>query len=233
MSKSQPDIEDLQKKIGFNFKNTHLVKNAFIHRSYLNENKNYRGQSNERLEFLGDSVLSLVVSRFLYIQNTKMDEGQLTTIRASLVRTETLAKIAHNLSLGNYLLLSKGEEDSGGRDNTSILANTFEALIGAIYLDLGIEKTEKFLKKIVLDKWKTISESAIEDYKSKLQEVLQKRHHESPTYRLISTWGPDHERQFEMGVYFKSKILGKGVGKNKQQAAQNAAKTVLGNLTTG
>jgi ribonuclease-3 len=228
-----PDFNKLENDIGINFTNKELLKNAFIHRSYLNEHKNYKGQSNERLEFLGDAVLSIVVSTFLFEKLPSSPEGELTQLRAALVRTETLAKLAQKLSLGNFLYLSKGEEDSGGRNNNSILANTFEALIGAIYLDQGTKVAEKFLADNVLLKWKELASTAVSDNKSKLQEVLQKLYHESPSYKIITSWGPDHDRRFEMGVYLGEKCLGKGVGKNKQEAAQNAAKNALPKLEQG
>lgn len=223
----QPDFKNLEKEIGVDFKDKEILKHAFIHRSYLNEHRDFKGSSNERLEFLGDSVLSLVVSKFLFEKLPKVAEGQLTTTRASLVRTETLAKLAGELALGDYLLMAKGEEDSGGRNNQSILANTFEALIGAIYLDQGFEKSEEFLAHIILKNWKTLSQTAVHDNKSRLQEILQRQFHKSPTYKLLSSWGPDHARQFEIGAFLEDKLLGKGTGKNKQQAAQHAAKNAL------
>src|SRR3990167_9360569 len=135
-------LSSLEKQISVKFENKNLLKNAFVHRSYLNEKKGFKGSSNERLEFLGDSVLSIVVSRFLFEELPQSTEGNLTKLRASLVRTETLSKVAQSLLLGNYLLLSRGEEETGGRQNTSILANTFEALIGAIYLDRGLNTAQ-------------------------------------------------------------------------------------------
>lgn len=217
----------LQKKIGLNFNNIDLLINAFIHRSYLNEHKNFKGLSNERLEFLGDSVLSIIVSKHLYQELPGSPEGELTQYRAALVRTETLANIGHELELGKYLFLSKGEEDTGGRTNTSILANTYESLIGSIYLDQGIDTAESFINQTILSSWKKLLKNAVYDSKSKLQEVLQRLHHQSPNYTLISTWGPDHAKSFEMGVYLGSKLLGSGKGKNKQEAAQSAANDAL------
>lgn len=229
-SLSDTKLQELQKKISIHFKDTDLLKNAFIHRSYLNEHKNFRGQSNERLEFLGDSILSLIVSKHLFEKLPQSPEGELTQLRAALVRTETLGYLAKNLNLGNYLFLSKGEEDTGGRTNSSIMANTFEALIGAIFLDQGIDVAHKFIEKTILLNWKKLLETAVYDNKSKLQEVLQKIYHASPTYNLISSWGPDHARSFEIGVYLGQKLLGKGVGKNKQEAAQTAAQNALVNI---
>ena len=226
-STSTPDFKSLEEAISIKFSNQDLLKNAFVHRSYLNENKSYKGQSNERLEFLGDSALSIVVSSFLFEKLPNSPEGELTQLRAALVRTETLAKLASRLFLGKYLFLSKGEEDSGGRNNSSIRANTYEALIGAIYLDQGMEVAKKFLEKNVLTDWEELANTAVSDNKSKLQEVLQKLYHESPNYKIINSWGPDHNRRFEMGVYLGEKCLGKGVGKNKQESAQNAAKNAL------
>lgn len=226
----QEHYRNLQDALGIHFTNTDLLKNAFIHRSYLNENKSFKGPSNERLEFLGDAVLSAIVSQSLYQKLPKSQEGQLTQIRASLVRTETLGKIAREIDLGKYLFLSKGEEDTGGRLNNSILANTFEALIGAIFLDRGWVSCEKFINIYILKNWQKLSKTAIKDSKSKLQEVLQRKYRVSPTYKLLSSWGPDHNREFEIGVYLEDKLLGKGIGKNKQIAAQVAAKNALLNL---
>lgn len=230
MSTQQFDISNLEKTSGIKFNNPLLIQNAFVHRSYLNEHKNYKGDSNERLEFLGDSVLSLAVSEFLYEKLPDHPEGKLTQIRAALVRTETLAKLARKLLLGKYLFLSKGEEESGGRTNSSILADTFEALVGAIYEDQRFETAQKFLSKIVLADWQVLIKSAVSDNKSKLQEILQREYRQSPSYKLLKSWGPDHARQFEIGVYLGNKILGRGIGKSKQEAAQNAAAAAIGGL---
>lgn len=228
-TKSDP-LNDLQKKINIYFNNRDLLKNAFIHRSYLNEHPAFKGDTNERLEFLGDSVLSLFVSKHLFRQLPKSPEGELTQLRASLVRTETLAKLAKNLSLGEYLFLSKGEEESGGRNNKSILANTFEALVGAIFLDKGPQTSEEFITQHILNNWQELSKSAVADNKSKLQEVLQKKYHKSPLYKLEKSWGPDHDRRFEIAAYFDEQVIGRGIGKNKQIATQNAAKDALSRL---
>ncbi len=229
-SKKWPDFASLENTIGIIFKNQSYLKNAFIHRSYLNEMKDSKSTSNERLEFLGDSVLSLVVSNFLYQTLPQSTEGNLTKLRASLVRTETLSKVAKSLNLGSYLLLSKGEEETGGRENTSILANTLEALIGAIYQDQGIEKTQLLIEKTILAKWKQLTKSAVTDNKSKLQEISQRKLRLSPNYKLLESWGPDHARQFKLGVYLGEKLMGIGTGKNKQEAAQEAARSALSRL---
>lgn len=227
---TRPDPIKLTAKLNLKFKNPEAVKKAFIHRSYLNEHKDFKGESNERLEFLGDSVLSLIVSDFLFKKLKKSPEGELTQTRASLVRTETLAQIAQSLNLGNYLYLSKGEEDSGGRTNKSILANTLEALIGIIYLELGLPAASKFIESQILLRWEDLSKSAVSDNKSKLQEVLQRKYHKSPTYKLIDTWGPDHDRNFKIGVYLETLLLGEGSGKSKQEAAQSAAGDALAKI---
>ncbi|OGD94066.1 ribonuclease III [Candidatus Curtissbacteria bacterium RIFCSPHIGHO2_01_FULL_41_44] len=232
MSTSQADITNIQELINLNFRNEKLLKNAFIHRSYLNEHKEFKGASNERLEFLGDAVLSLAVSKFLYEKFQKSPEGQLTQQRSALVRTETLAKVARTLSLGKYLYLSRGEEESGGRNNRSILANTFEALVGAIYLDLGFDQAQNFLEQTILKKWRILAKTAVVDNKSKLQEIVQRKYHESPTYKLIKSWGPDHARQFQVGVLLENSLLGLGEGPNKQIAAQNAARNAIAKIKT-
>lgn len=226
-SLNSPIFKKLQQTIAVKFSDENLLVNAFVHRSYLNEHKDFQGESNERLEFLGDSVLSLVVTTHLFKKLPQSPEGELTQFRASLVRTETLANLSRKLNLGDYLYLSRGEEDTSGRTNNSTLANTFEALIGAIYLDQGIVQSEKFIHHTILLNWKELIQNAVIDSKSKLQESLQKNYHQSPSYNLISSWGPDHARNFEMGVYLKTKLLGKGVGKNKQEAAQRAAQDAL------
>ncbi|MDO8486933.1 MAG: ribonuclease III [Candidatus Curtissbacteria bacterium] len=223
-------LADLEKQIQIRFTDQKLLETAFIHRSYLNEHKDFKGDSNERMEFLGDSVLSLIVSKFLFNELPKSTEGELTQIRASLVRTETLAFLSQNLHLGQYLSLAKGEEESGGRQSKTILANTFESLIGAIFLDRGIGETQKFIEKNILSNWKHLTHSAAADNKSKLQEILQRKYHLSPTYKLIKSWGPDHDRNFEVGVYKKEELLGSGLGKNKQMAAQNAAENAIARL---
>lgn len=223
-------IQLLQKSLDITFNDDNILKNAFIHRSYLNEHKDFNGQSNERLEFLGDSVLSIIVSDFLFKNLPKSGEGELTQIRASLVRTETLASIARKLNLGNYLFISRGEEDSDGRNNKTILANTLEALIGAMYIDQGISQAQEFIQKNILSNWKKLSTTAVFDFKSKLQEVLQRKYHKSPKYKLMSSYGPDHDRSFEIAVLLNEKILGVGIGKNKQNAAQNAAEKALKSL---
>ena len=223
-------FEDLQKKIGVTFKDPGLLKLAFVHRSYLNEVKQTH-VSNERLEFLGDSVLSLLTSHFLYTTYPQYPEGILTNIRSSLVKTTSLGDISQTLGLGELLFLSHGEEASGGRTNQSLLADVFEALLGAMYVDQGIEPTKKFLEKYLFPNAEGIiaSKSYI-DYKSLLQELIQQDSRVSPTYHVIKTEGPDHARTFWVEARAGDTTLGSGSGKSKQEAEQAAAQRALEKL---
>ena len=212
------------------FKNPKVKEAAFIHRSFLNENPKSDLTSNERLEFLGDSILSFLVSDHLYKKFPQHKEGDLTNLRAALVRTETLASLAKRLDLGQKLKLSRGEEESGGRKNTSILANTTEALIGALYLDQGLEAVLKFLQENLLPELEQIIKNhSYKDAKSLLQEIAQNQKQISPDYKILKMEGPDHARIFQVGVFLADKILGKGKGKSKQKAEQEAAKVALEN----
>lgn len=225
------DLAILEKNLGLVFKNKEILKHALIHRSYLNEAKEKSQVSNERLEFLGDSVLSLITSTYLYHQFPNAAEGVLTNYRSSLVKTETLASIARELDLGNFLLLSKGEEDSGGRNNQGLLANGLEAIIGAIFLDLGIEKTTNFVSEKIFPLLPSIIENKqYRDYKSLLQEYLQGKRKMSPRYKVLKTTGPDHERIFTISVSGRGEELGTGTGRSKQIAQQEAAKAALEKL---
>ncbi len=221
------NVLDFEKSLGIEFKNKYLIKEALTHRSYLNENKSEPLVSNERLEFLGDAVLSIVVSNFLFHKFVKSAEGDLTNLRSSLVKTQTLAEVAKELRLGDYLLLSKGEEESGGRNNPALLANTFEALVGAIFIDSGLEKASEFVSGSLLPLLPKIMESqTLKDYKSLLQEKLQAKEKISPIYKVLEAVGPAHERIFTVGVFGPEK-LGTGNGHSKQQAEQEAAKVAL------
>ena len=208
-----------------------LFKESMTHRSWLNEHPDTDSQSNERLEFLGDAVLELVVTKYLYKTLADEPEGTLTSLRASLVRTETLAKIARSLQFGKFLKLSHGEELSGGRDNESLLANTFEAVIGAIYLSQGVSKVERFVTLHLLPELQTIlKDRSDKDAKSVLQEVVQSRGFSAPTYRVESESGPDHHKIFEVAVYINGKRNAVGIGKSKQLAQQQAASLALENI---
>ena len=220
----------LEKKLGLKFKEWHLLKNAFVHRSYLNEHKSSKMENNERLEFLGDAVLELVVTEHLY-SNYPNPEGELTNWRSALVKGKMLAKIAKELNLGEYLYLSHGEENSGGRDKDYLLANTFEAVIGVAYLELGYGEAKKFIEKFLLVHLENILEK--EEYidaKSKFQEMSQEKVGFTPIYQLLHDEGPDHDKIFTMGAYIEDRIVGKGNGNSKQDAEQKAAEDALERL---
>lgn len=220
-------FDDLQKNIGITFKDASLLKAAFIHRSYLNEERTTK-ESNERLEFLGDSILSFLTSDYLYKTYPEYPEGILTNIRSSLVKTKSLADIAITLELGDILFLSRGEEDSGGRKNPSLLADTFEALLGAIYLDQGIEVARIYLSSILFPLAAGIvANKSYIDYKSLLQEIVQEQTKISPTYRVVKSEGPDHAKTFWIQALMGEEIMGQGMGKSKQEAEQAAAFVAL------
>jgi len=208
-------------------KNQALFRQAFTHRSYLNEVKK-RVSSNERLEFLGDSILSFMVSKYLYDKYPNFSEGTLTNLRSLLVNTKTLSLTAKQLNFGELLLLSKGEEESKGRENQSILENCFEAYVGALYLDQGLEAVAEFLGKILLNKSDIlVQKKELKDPKSLLQEKIQGQKFSSPTYKVLNEVGPAHDKLFTIGVYVENKMLGKGSGKSKQTAEESAAKEAL------
>jgi ribonuclease-3 len=210
------------------FKNQTLLKTALTHRSYLNEHKNENLSSNERLEFLGDTVLEFLTSKFLYENFPSLPEGQLTNIRSNIVCTSSLAAVAKKFNLGEHLLLSRGEKESGGQNNKTLLANVLEAVIGAIYLDQGLAKTEKFIFAILLkDAQKDLKKISSKDYKSLLQEKTQAIFKQSPNYQVLKEVGPDHNKTFTVGVFFLDRIQGRGVGKSKQDAEQKAAQATL------
>lgn len=210
-----------------NFKNKSLLKEAFTHRSYLNETRE-KLNSNERLEFLGDAVLELLVSEHLFHRFPNFPEGRLTNLRSAIVRTESLARVARKLNLGEKLLMSKGEEEGGGRKNLSLLANCFEALLGALYLDQGINRAKEFLQAtIFIYVPEIIKKRTYQDFKSYLQEKVQEKTKISPIYKVLKEGGPDHQKVFTVGVYVQGKKIGQGRGKSKQEAEQEAAKEGL------
>ncbi len=223
-------FEELQKNINIQFKDEALLKQAFIHRSHLNEARNLK-ESNERLEFLGDAVLSFATSYFLYEKYPEHPEGILTNIRSSLVKTTTLSDTARELQLGELLFLSHGEEASGGRNNQSLLADCFEALLGAIFLDQGVEAARSFLAAVLFPKVEDIvTNKSYLDYKSLLQEMIQQESRISPTYRVVKSEGPDHARTFWVEAVAGDKPLGTGSGRSKQEAEQQAAASALEKL---
>ncbi|HPO05682.1 MAG TPA: ribonuclease III [Candidatus Gracilibacteria bacterium] len=203
---------------------------AFTHRSALNENSNL-SEHNERLEFLGDAVLELIVTEYLFQHFPQLEEGVLTNLRASLVKRETLAKIAKELQLGTYLQIGKGEEQLGGRDKLSLLANVFEALLGAIYLDAGLNKAKQFVYEHLIPLLSEItSTGSYIDAKSHFQELAQSRFKITPHYQELSTRGPDHNKIFEVGAFLGNKECGRGYGPSKQSAQQEAARDALKKL---
>lgn len=209
------------------FNNQNLLRQAFIHRSYLNEAKN-KELSNERLEFLGDSILSFVVSQYLYNTYPNFEEGILTNLRAQLVNTKSLAQTAQQLDLGAMLVLSKGEEESKGRQNQTILANSLEAFIGALFLDQGIEKVTEFIKETLIPKAEQfVANRTFKDPKSLLQERIQSKNRVSPIYKVMREEGPPHMKTFTVGVYSGDKLLAKGIGKSKHIAEEEAAKQAM------
>lgn len=210
------------------FKDKNLLKQAFTHRSYINENKNTRMEHNERLEFLGDAVLELVVTDFLYKKYPTKPEGELTTYRSALVNAITLAEVASNLSMNDYLLLSKGEAKDTGRARQYILANTFEAVVGALYLDQGYDAAKVFIEKnIFVFADQMIARGNLVDAKSMFQEKAQEKTGITPSYKLVKELGPDHDKSFTVGVLIGKDQIAIGEGKSKQEAEQNAALRAL------
>ena len=204
-----------------------LLREAFTHRSYLNESRE-KIPSNERLEFLGDAVLEILVSEYLFHRFPEHPEGKLTLLRSSIVRTETLAIAAQNQALGKYLRMSRGEEEHGGRTNESILANTYEAVVGALYLDQGLPVVKAFLEDTLFPYFEAIiSNKSYRDHKSHLQEVVQEKHKITPIYKVLKEEGPDHLKRFTVGVFVGNEKIGEGTGKNKQAAESKAAEAAL------
>jgi len=221
------DISVLENKLGISFKNKDLLLQALTHRSYINENPKFGLEHNERLEFLGDAVLELVVTEYLY-KNYPSPEGELTNWRAALVRAETLSTVADELNFNDFLLLSRGESKDTGRARQYILANALEAIIGAIYLDRGYEAAQVFIQKNIICYLKEILEKgAYRDAKSLFQEEAQERVGVTPTYEVIKEWGPDHAKHFRVGVFLGSELVAEGEGISKQEAQLEAAKNGL------
>lgn len=221
------DFNEHAKSLGLSFKNLKLLEEAFTHRSYLNEHKSVEAH-NERLEFLGDAVLELSATRFLFDTYPHKPEGELTAYRAALVNTYSLAEVADGLGINDMLLLSKGEKRDTGRARQIILANAFEALLGALYLDQGYDAADAFLAKHLYPKLDgIIAARSYQDAKSRFQELAQNKKGITPSYKTIREDGPDHDREFTVGVYVGEKEIARGVGKSKQEAEQNAASAAL------
>lgn len=218
----------LEEKIGYTFKDKALLKTALTHSSYANESRDKRVECNERVEFLGDSVLSLVTSDYIYRQYRQTPEGELTKIRATVVCEQALHEVATNLGINDYLLLGKGEEAGGGRRRPSILADAMESIIGAIYLDGGFEAAQTFVLSFIKPKIALAAKGkTFRDYKTMLQEIVQKSKEEVLSYRLVSESGPDHDKHFVVEALLNSNVFSVGEGRSKKEAEQMAAKSAL------
>jgi len=224
----QKDFSPLEQSLGISFDNKDFLVHAFVHRSYLNENPDSGLEHNERLEFLGDAVLELVVTEKLYQQYPSKPEGELTTWRAALVNAKILSEIARSLKFNDFLLLSRGEGQEEGKARDYILANTMESFIGALYLDQGLKVCEKFIEEHILSRLPAIlSEKLFEDAKSRFQELAQEKMGATPTYQVINEWGPDHQKNFRVGALIGSEVIAEGRGTSKQEAEQDAASQAL------
>ncbi len=220
---------DFLKKLDIKVNDKHLIINAFVHSSYVNENPKYK-HNNERLEFIGDAVLQILVSDFLYKLKPKLTEGDMTLYRAKLVREEALASYSRQMSLNQFLLLGSGEESTGGRDRDSIIADLFEAFLGAVYLDSGIDNARKIVDYIIPKDISKIDIHAVTDYKTKLQEYVQSDRREAVSYEVVSTKGPSNAPEFEVIVKLNELIYGRGIGTSKKRAEQMAAKNAFDKL---
>ncbi len=222
------EIQRLEETIGLRFTDQALLEEALVHRSFLNENPDSVLASNERLEFLGDALLDFVVGEYLYQRCPEMDEGQLTSLRAALIKAESLALFARSIGLGEYLYLSRGEDESGGRSRVGLLADAFEALIAAIYLDKDLEVVRQFVMQFVEPQTSRILEGGLErDHKSRLQEWAQGELQVTPVYRTVMERGPDHAKEFTVEVLIGDTVYGQGEGRSKQAAEQQAARQAL------
>lgn len=225
--KMPEDLEKLEKALKVKFKDRKLLQQAVVHRSYLNENPDFSLPHNERLEFLGDAVLELVTTEYLY-KKYPNPEGELTNFRAALVNSDMLSKIAREFDLEKFLLMSKGEAKDTGRARQYILANAIEAVIGAIYLDRGYKVSQKFIEKNIVKELPVILEQKLyQDPKSKFQEEAQERIGVTPSYEVLKEWGPDHDKHFVVGVFLEKEMVAKGEGKSKQDAQRKAAEEGL------
>jgi len=222
------DFSKIEKELNISFENKDLLIQAFCHRSYLNEHPDFEPGQNERLEFLGDAVLELVISQYLFSKYPKKDEGLLTSWRAALVNSKMLSSIAHELGFDRFLLLSKGEKKETGKARQDILADSFEAFIGALYLDQGYKICKDFLEKHLVIKLPGILENEeFIDAKSRFQEIAQEKEKITPHYKIIREWGPDHAKNFVSGVYLENELVAQGDGVSKQEAEESAAKAGL------
>jgi ribonuclease III len=224
-----PPLSDIQQRIAYTFQDVELLERALTHKSFANENR--VPYHNERMEFLGDAVLSLVISEYLMKACPDSTEGDLSRFRAAVVSEPALASVSREIGLGDYLLLGKGEEFTGGRNKDSLLADCLEALIASVYLDAGIDIAEAFVIRVFEAMIrKTCTSGGSLDYKTELQELCQERLKQLPDYRIVSETGPDHRKQFHMEVWIKGQLSGRGIGKSKKEAEQRAAREALEKL---
>lgn len=224
------DYLDIERKVNIKYKNRELLKTAFTHRSYLNESKEPNIKSNERLEFLGDAVLQFLSSQYIFSKYPDLPEGELTNLRSHIVNTESLSAESKRLNFDNYLLISKGEKNTAAT-SAYIMANAFEAFLGSLYLDQNIDVCNKFLHDNLFYKAdELIKEGNLKDPKSLYQEIAQEKFNITPNYEVISEVGPDHEKEFVVGLYLDTKLVSKGSGASKRKAQQDAAKKALNNL---
>jgi ribonuclease-3 len=225
------DLATLQQTLGVSLNNPSLLEQALVHRSYLNENPGFAPDSNERLEFLGDAVLGLIIAEKLYQDFPQFSEGELTKLRAALVCQDTLAHVAKTIKLGDYLYLGKGEKASGGQRKPANLARALEAVTAAIFLDQGISTTKEVTLKLFSEELeKVVSQGVTIDYKSQLQEFIQARDQPTPVYQVVEVMGPDHEKRFTVEVSIGDTVLGRGTGKSKKVAETEAARSALERL---
>ncbi|UCB43598.1 MAG: ribonuclease III [Dehalococcoidales bacterium] len=225
------ELATVQKGLGIHFNDPSLLRQALIHGSFSNENPTLAPVPNERLEFLGDAVLDLVVAARIYLDFPQFSEGEMTKLRAMLVRRDTLARVAKGIGLGNYLYLGKGEDTTGGRDKPANLAGAVEAVIGAVYLDQGLETTTVFIQRLLdTELAEAIARRTDANYKSELQELLQARQQQRPTYHLVEATGPEHDRMFTVEVRLGDTVLGRGSGRSKKTAETVAAQAILRQL---
>lgn len=227
------DLETLQQALGVRFNQPELLRRALRHRSYLNENAEKLEEDNERLEFLGDAVLDFVSADFIYRRFPDLTEGQMTQLRSALVRTESLAILAKELHLGDLLLMAKGEVVAGGRERATLLADAFEAMIGAIYLDQGLEQAKRIIIPRLNTRYEAIASGGQQrDYRSRFQEWVQAHYGDTPNFELIRTDGPEHDKLFTVAAFIGDKIIAEGTARNKRLAAQEAARIALEKVMT-
>ena len=218
------NLNEIQKNIGLDFQNPELLEIALTHRSYLNEHQGAKLQNNERQEYLGDAVLELIISDYIFRKYPDKAEGELTSIRSAVVRTESLAEESRKLGIGEHLQMSKGEKDSGGKDKDYLLANAYEAVLGAIYLDSGMESCIQFVTRTLVPKIDHIVENNLFiDPKTQAQEIIQSRYKTTPTYEIVKEEGPDHDKKFTVALLINRKEKAQGQGTSKQKAEESAA----------